>query len=116
MKEMNINIYELVGSNAAVSSSTGQKVFALIEKSLQEGLVANLNFKNITLITTAFLNTAIGQLYSRYSSEKLQQNLRLTDMTNEDKLLLKKVTDRAKEYFQNKENIDKIIKDSLGDE
>jgi hypothetical protein len=116
MEEMNINIYELVGSNAAVSSATGQKVYNIIEKSIDKGLIANLNFANIDLLTTAFLNSAIGQLYSKFTSEKLQTNLKLSNIQNEDKLLLKKVTDRAKEYFKDKENLDNIIKDSLGDE
>ncbi len=116
MKETRINIFEIVGSNAAVSSEVGQKIYQMIDKALTQSIIANLDFGNITLLTSAFLNSAIGQLYSKYSSNKLQQFLKLSNISNEDKLLLKKVTDRAKEYFQNKASLDNIIKETLGDD
>ncbi|MBE9467215.1 MAG: DUF4325 domain-containing protein [Bacteroidetes bacterium] len=116
MKEININIFEIIGSNVAVSSDAGQKIFNIIDKTLTQDYIANLNFNNINLLTTAFLNTAIGQLYSKYLSEQLKKQLKLSNILYEDKLLLKKVTDRAKEYFKDKKNIDNIIKDTLGDE
>lgn len=116
MKEVNINIFEIIGSNVAVSSDAGQKIFNIIDKALTQDYIVNLNFNNINLLTTAFLNTAIGQLYSKHTSKYLQKHLKLSNILNEDKLLLKKVTDRAKEYFHDKKNMDNIIKDSLGDE
>jgi hypothetical protein len=88
----------------------------MIDKALMQSISVNLDFSNITLLTTAFLNSAIGQLYSKYKSNQLQEYLKLSNITDEDKLLLKKVTDRAKEYFQNRNNIDNIIKDVLGDD
>ena len=75
-----------------------------------------LDFSSLKIITTAFLNSAIGQLYSLFSSEKLKESLSIENITDSDMLLLKKVTDRAKEYFANKEKMDSIIKSALDDE
>ncbi len=116
MNEARINIFEIVGSNAAVSSETGQKIFQMTDKALMQNITVNLDFSNISLLTTAFLNSAIGQLYSKYTSDQLQKYLKLSNISGEDKLLLKKVIDRAKEYFKNKNSIDNIIKDVLGDD
>ena len=116
MKEININIFQAVGSGVAVSSEKGDEVFELIDKALQKGVNVILDFSNLKILTTAFLNSAIGQLYSKYTSEKLKETLSLLNIADSDKLLLKKVTDRAKEYFIDKKNIDSIIKESFGDE
>jgi len=116
MKEYKINIFQVVGSNIAVSSDKGNEVFEKIDKALQNGMSVVLDFDNLKILTTAFLNSAIGQLYSRYTSDKLKKTLSIRNISDSDKLLLKKVTDRAKEYFADKDNIDTIIKDALGDE
>ncbi|MCK4663680.1 MAG: STAS-like domain-containing protein [Bacteroidales bacterium] len=115
MNEVNINIFQAVGSDVAVSSEKGNEIFVQIDKALQNNVIVNLDFSNIKILTTAFLNAAIGQLYSKYKSETLKKSLRLFNISDSDKLLLKKVTDRAKEYFADK-NVDIIIKESFNDE
>ncbi|MEN8120209.1 MAG: STAS-like domain-containing protein [Bacteroidota bacterium] len=116
MSEITLKIFQVIGSDVAVSSDKGDEIFKQIDKALQNKLSVNIDFKDIKILTTAFLNAAIGQLYSKYTSKKLKKSLGLLNISDSDKLLLKKVTDRAKEYFADKKNIDNIIKESLGDE
>lgn len=116
MDKYNLNIFQVVGSSIAVSSENGNILFEKIDTAIENNRYVSIDFKNISIITTAFLNSAIGQLYSKYSSEKLRRFLSVENISNSDKLLLKTVTDRAKEYFADKENIDPIIKGSIGDE
>lgn len=116
MNEITIKIFQVVGSSVAVSSGKGDEIFKLIDKALQNELTVNIDFGDIKILTTAFLNAAIGQLYSKYKSEELIQSLNLLNISDSDKVLLKKVTDRAKEYFADKENIDEIIKEAIDDE
>ena len=113
MKETKLKIFEIVGSNAAVSTEAGQKVFMLLDKAFQNNIAAILDFKEIRLMTSAFLNAAIGQLYSKYSSDKLQSLIKLENISPQNKFLIKKVVDSAKEYFSNKEKMDKIIDQSF---
>ncbi|MBU0701451.1 STAS-like domain-containing protein [bacterium] len=117
MKEIKVNIFEQIGSSAAVSSEDGELLYNRIAKGLKEKEVkVILDFINIELITSTFLNAAIGQLYNEYDSPFLRERLKVENMTGEDLELLKKVVERAKEYFKNKATMDASIKEALGDE
>lgn len=117
MKEIKINVFEQIDSNAAVSSEDGVLLFKKIVKGLGEkDVLLILDFTNITLITSTFLNTAIGQLYNKYDSPFLRERLKVANLANEDLELLKKVVERAKEYFKDKAKMDASIKETLGDE
>ena len=117
MKEIKLNIFEQIGSSAAVSSEDGEILYGRIVKGLAENNVKiALDFTNIELITSTFLNAAIGQLYNKYDSPFLRERLRVENMEKEDLELLKKVVERAKEYFKDKAKMDASIKEALGDE
>lgn len=75
-----------------------------------------LDFQNINLIITAFLNACIGQLYSKYTSEQLRGSLILENIKLENNHLFNKVIKRAKEYFSNPVDFQKTIEEVLGDE
>ena len=94
-----IIIYDEVGGESAISVDDGSLIFDKIDKALKKGLTVELDFQNIGLIITAFLNAAIGQLYNEYKSDFLQENLKLKNVKPEDSRLFNKVIERAKEYF-----------------
>ncbi|MCL5126448.1 MAG: STAS-like domain-containing protein [Deltaproteobacteria bacterium] len=58
-----ISFFEIVGSPLCVASDDGEKVYERIRKAIKQGRSVALSFMNITSLTSAFLNTAIGQLY-----------------------------------------------------
>jgi hypothetical protein len=96
------NIITRINVRAAGTVEDGEKIFTIISKFLE---IPNprkiiLNFKNVSLVTSFFLNTAIGQLYSKYDSAFLQEHLSVENMASEDLALLQKVIDNAKEYFK----------------
>lgn len=116
MKEVRISIFEQIGSSASVSSEDGEVLYGRILKGLEEKDVqVILDFNNIELITSTFLNAAIGQLYNKYDSPFLRARLKVKNMAGEDLELLKKVVVRAKEYFKDKERFDASIKEALED-
>lgn len=100
----------------AVSSDDGDLLFRKIDDLIKEKTIVELNFEGISLMTTAFLNSAIGQLYSKYTSEQLNTHLKLKNVAEDDRILFKKVIERAKEYFKNKkgfeDSADKAMYDS----
>ncbi|OQA01796.1 MAG: hypothetical protein BWY70_00249 [Bacteroidetes bacterium ADurb.Bin408] len=95
-----INILNETGSNLAVTQQSGQLVFDKINKALTRGLIVNIDFLNIELITPAFLNAAIGQLYSKYSSNELQEKIKLQNVLQDDLGLFQKILNNAKVYFK----------------
>jgi|SRR5437879_8611668 len=110
-----IKVFEVVGSRVCVASSDGQKLHDQIAAALEEGKRVELSFMNVESLTSAFLNTAIGQLYGEFSEQKIRANLSLSDMAAEDKALLKRVVETAKQYFKDPNRVKKIVTDSLGD-
>lgn len=115
-KELTISIFEVVGSPLCVASGDGQKVYERLAVALEEGRSVTLSFHNISTLTSAFLNAAIGQLYSEFSEEQIRALLKVQDMQPDDMALLKRVVETAKEYFKDPQKFDQAVRDELGDE
>jgi len=105
-KVVQLIVKQIIEKETAVSSDDGETIYKKIDENLKSGDTVELDFSEISIITTAFLNTAIGQLYSIYNGEQLNAQLKLTNVAPEDKILFKKVVDRAKEYFDNKKGFE----------
>lgn len=118
VKEENalLKINEFTVLDIAVSSNEGDKINQQILLLLERYQKVTLDFSGITLLTSAFLNAAIGQLYNKYKSEELASRLFLSNVNNEDLPLFKKVTDRAKEYFKNEQEFSKTTNEILDGE
>lgn len=99
-KKITLSLYEIVGSPLCVASGDGQKVYDRIAAALNDGRGIILSFRNITTLTSAFLNAAVGQLYGKFSEEQIRASLEVDDMQSDDQELLKRVVDTAKEYFK----------------
>jgi len=106
-----IKIFDEVNGDSAISVDDGDKIFKKIDNALTKNLIVELDFQNITLIITAFLNAAIGQLYSKYTSAQLNDNLKLKNIKNDDIHLFLKVIERAKEYFANPQRFEDPFKE-----
>ena len=104
--QFTIEVFAEVGGGIAISEKDGNNIFKKIDFALSNGLNVVVSFQNIELIIAAFLNAAIGQLYSKYSSEELNACLQIINVSPEDKALFNMVTVRAKEYFAEKESYD----------
>lgn len=95
-----LSVFEIVGNPVCVAFSDGQKVHDRVAAALKKGQGVTLSFRNNTVLTPAFLNVAIGQLYGAFSEGKIRSLLKVQDMQPEDMALLKRVIDTAKLYFQ----------------
>lgn len=100
-------IFEIVGSRLCVASDDGQKVFRRIVAGLKEGTHITISFVNVSSLTAAFLNAAIGQLYGRFKEDQIRSQLKVKEMQSEDRALLKRVVDTAKEYFKDPDRFKK---------
>lgn len=110
-----ISVFEVVGSPLCVASDDGQKVFERLALALRKGRDVTLSFLNVTGLTSAFLNAAIGQLYGVFSEEHIRAHLTVRDMQPDDLLLLKRVVDTAKVYFKDPQHFQHVIQDVLGE-
>lgn len=110
-----IIVREVIGTELAVSTDNGLKVFHEIDVLLKENETVDLDFQGITVVITAFLNAAIGSLYkdSTYNGDFLNSHLKLKNVDSNDLVLFKDVIQRAKEYFANKESFEKNSNHSI---
>lgn len=110
-----INIVNTVGDVYCVEAEDGQKVFNLIKKGLDEKLNVTLSFLNVQMLTTAFLNTAVGQLYKDYSEDFVRSNVKVIDISESGLISLKRVVDTAKLYYKDPEAMQRSINEILED-
>jgi Icc-related predicted phosphoesterase len=113
MQDITINVFNIVGNSLCVEADDGQKVFTAAKKVLSEGKKIVLSFQNVKMITTAFLNTAVGQLYRDFPEELIKQSLSVSDMSDDDKVQLKRVTATAKIFYKDPERMQNSINEIL---
>lgn len=105
---VNLIVKDIIGSQIAMATEAGDKVFNTIYSYLKQTTNVTLDFSNISILTTAFLNAALGQLYGEktFTSEFLNEHLKIVNVQDEDKALFPIVIQRAKEYFKNREDFE----------
>lgn len=102
MAHETIHIARVVGGGICVAASDGNKVHDEILAALNRGNKVAISFQNVTRMTTAFLNAAVGQLYGEFSEDHLKENLLPPVHADAWHLnRLKLVVDRAKTFFKN---------------
>lgn len=115
MEQTKINIINVVGNAICVEADDGQKVFEQIVKAFKGNKKVVLSFLNVQMLTTAFLNTAVGQLYKDFTEDYVKANLSVKDMSQSGLVSLKRVVDTAKLYYKDPEAMERSIKDILGE-
>jgi len=110
-----IRVQEVVGSDICVASDDGQRLHKLIAAALREGRDVRLSFLNVTSLTSAFLNAAVGQLYGEFSEEQVRKSLSVCDMDQDDVALLKRVVETAKEYFRDPAQFREAHREVIGE-
>ena len=108
-------VKDIIDSELAITTDDGNLVYENIHTAFDNKNVVELDFKGINIMITAFLNSAIGQLYSsdKYSGNFLNEKLKLENVQDHDKPLFALVVKRAKEYFANKKDFEKNSEDSI---
>lgn len=114
-KKVDISVYEVVGSPLCVAADDGQKVYSRIAGALKEKCDVVLSFNNVDILTSAFLNTAVGQLYGEFGEDEIRSSLKVADMEAGDLVLLKRVVDTAKKYFSDPEKFKQAIDEEMED-
>ena len=112
-KSVAISVFGVVGTPLCVASGDGQKVHDRLAATLRQNRRVVLSFLNVSTLTSAFLNTAIGQLYGEFDENYIRNLLTVEDMEAEDKALLKRVVDTAKLYFKDPERFSEAVRETL---
>lgn len=115
MQEIRISVFNVAGNSFCLESEDGQKVYDLLCQAIQQDKKVELSFQNVELLTSAFLNTAIGQLYRDFEEDRIKNSLVIVHLSPEDKALLKRVIRTAKLYYQDPQRMMRSIQEILGE-
>ena len=115
-ENIRISMFEVVGSPFCVATDDGQKVYECLDTALKAERDVILSFLNVTALTGAFLNAAIGQLYGIFNEEKIQALLKIEDAEPRDLALLDRVTRNAKLYFEDPKRFNRAVQEVMGDD
>lgn len=107
------SVYQIVGSDICVEADDGKKVYDVISEFIKQKKPFVLSFLNVNMLTSAFLNTAIGLLYKDFSEEDIKNYLSVDDIDSTDAVLLKRVVDTAKLFYTDPERIKNSLKEVL---
>lgn len=110
-----IKIYNIVGSGLCVDPEDADKIYGLVLNELKNDKRVNISFENVEVITTAFLNTAIGKLYNDFDEDFIIENIKYSELNPDYNELLSRVQVNAKLYFKNRETFESVIKETLAE-
>ena len=113
MDFVRISVKDIVGSKA-IEASSGEKIRETIAFHIKKGNSVVLDFKGVTSILSLFLNPAVGDLYGEFSEIEVREHLRFTNLPTEYGETFKRVIDRAKEFYKNRDVVTKIIDKETG--
>jgi len=111
-----IRPYEAVGSPLCVASEDGERVHGLLQAALRERRQVDLSFENVSVLTSVFLNSAVGQLYGEFPVEVIRASLSVRDISQGDAELLRCVVTTAKSYFSAPDRLRRICQEVLGED
>lgn len=113
MEIKEIKLSDFGHNSYCVDAKDGEKVYPIIKQAIKEDIKVKLLFSDIKTLTTAFLNTAIGQIYGEFSEEIVKAHLSVDDISNSQAITLKRVIDTAKQFYNNPDALQKSINDIL---
>ena len=99
--KIEISVFEIISDASAWSDASGQKVFDRISVAVAAGHSVEVSFRNITTLTSTFLDAAIGQMYGCFTEEQIAM-VTFPDISIDDAVLLNRVVENAKAYFINR--------------
>ncbi len=109
MEEVTIRAYNSIGGSLCTDPDDGEKVYVPVNKALQENKKVVLCFRNIELVTAAFLNVAVGQLFRDHDESFIENHLETTGLDEIDTGRLKDVKDTAILFYKDPERLQRSI-------
>jgi hypothetical protein len=105
-----IRVNDLIGSRFCISSGRGEKLYEAIRLALLTGKKAYISFDNIADISSAFLDSAIGELYNgEFPKKELMEKITIKGLKRDDMFILSRVTERAEKFFRNPQEIETLF-------
>ncbi|MCD8312544.1 MAG: STAS-like domain-containing protein [Bacteroidales bacterium] len=110
-----IRIIDHIPNNMGIASDDAEPIYNMIVRSFNAGQHVVLDFEGVELVTTAFLDVLIGDLYENYTSDQLNETLEFRHLSPSMEGRIEGVVYSAKLYFADPEGYTKMVEDVLND-
>lgn len=111
--KMYVNVANEIGSPSALTQEQGNIIYEKIAYAIDNNIVISLDFEDVEIMISPFLNNSIGQLYGKYTSEQIQNALDLQHFPNEKKPTLNIVIANAKKFYADKDKFNTIVEETI---
>ncbi len=111
MEQKTLMVNNHINLGKGITPQEGQPIFAEIDRFLNEGYKVVLDFGGIDLMTTAFLNVVIGNLYKDHTSEQLKERLDFKNCNISTTERIKRVIETAKQFYKDKDGLEQTFDD-----
>ena len=108
---MKHEIFTLIGKNC-ITPGDGQKVYDLVHAELLADRPVEIDFAGVEIFASPFFNFAIGQLLRDIQPEKLNRLLKVSNLNQVGKQILKLVIENSKRYYSDpdfRSRVDQVI-------
>lgn len=106
-------IFNIIKTDSAISVKEGEYLFRQISEGIKSKLPVVVDFSGITFITTCFLTSAIGELYTVFSEEEIDGYLKIENLEEGYHDLLEMVIKRSKEFHANPEEFEDLANEII---
>lgn len=112
---MKIDVSNIIDKELATFVDDGILLNKEIKKYLDKNEKVIVDFSNIKMVISSFLNAAIGKLYGDFQYNFIENNLEIIGLDEDDEELLNDVViPNAKSFFEKKEKITNIENKIIG--
>ncbi len=93
-----IKVADVIGSDLCITPDDGQKIYDIIMRILKEPKQIEISFERVQMLTSIFLNRAIGQLYKDHQDDELKKIV-YVGLSQDDRDVVSRVVENAKRYY-----------------
>lgn len=111
-----IKIIEMFDSRLCVSPSAGDRLKDKIESLLKESTSVTLDFEGVRVVTTTFLNHAIGYLVEPHGKDYISNNIKLLNSSHRIDDLYELVLVNAEDHYSNKKSLADCMAEDIDDD
>ena len=113
MDTLIIKITDYISLNKGITPDEAEPLYQMEMDAFRAGNTVVLDFEGVEMLTTAFLNVIIGNLYKDFTSEELKLMLKLEHLDEATAIRIKKVTTNAKSFYRDEIDFSKTIEAAI---
>jgi len=91
MENITINLMQIVDGTS--TNDEGSKLYRALVKELTKGSTVNISLQDATPMSSSFLNSSFGEIYSKFGMELIREKIKLVNYKPTQ-------AERIKEYFK----------------